>query len=62
MRTDKLQASQHDDTMSFGLMVMGLSYGLGLLCTSYGALYGGAKYVTAGVAAMAFAFLLLASA
>lgn len=48
--------------MSSGLMLMGLSYGVGLLLTSYGALYGGAKYVTAGVAAVAFAFLLLASA
>jgi len=48
--------------MSVGLMLMGMSYGVGLLLTSYGALYGGAKYVTTGVAAMAFAFLLLASA
>lgn len=48
--------------MSIGLTVMGLSYGVGLLLTSYGALYGGAKYVTTGIAGMGFAFLLLFSA
>ena len=48
--------------MSFGLMLMGFSYGAGLLLTSYGALYGGAKYIVPGIAAMGFAFLLLASA
>ena len=48
--------------MSLGLMLMGLSYGAGLLLTAHGALYGGAKYVTAGIACMAFAFLLLFSA
>jgi hypothetical protein len=48
--------------MSFGLMLMGLSYGAGLLLTAHGALYGGAKYIVPGIAAMGFAFLLLASA
>lgn len=48
--------------MSVGLMLMGTSYGIGLLLTSYGALYGGAKYVTVGVVAMAFALLLLVTA
>lgn len=48
--------------MSLGLMIMGLSYGVGLLLTSYGALYGGAKYVASGIAAMLFAVMLLASA
>lgn len=48
--------------MSLTLLLMGLSYGFGLLFTSYGALYGGAKYVTIGFVGMAFAFLMLVSA
>jgi hypothetical protein len=48
--------------MSLGLMLMGLSYGVGLILTAHGALYGGARYVVAGICGMGFAFLLLLSA
>ena len=48
--------------MSLGLTIMGLSYGFGLLSVSYGALYGGARYVVAGIIGMVFGILLLGSA
>jgi len=45
----------------FTMMLLGGSYGVGLLSVSYGALYGGARYVGFGVFLMLFGVLLLAS-
>lgn len=48
--------------MSLGLLLMGPSYGVGVILTVYGALYGGAKYVVSGIVLMALPVLSLASA
>jgi len=46
----------------FGILLLGTSYGVGLISVSYGALYGGARWVAFGIFWMLFAVLLLASA